>query len=160
MVVMTIKKNNNKGKKNHIHNVCLALYFAATLVTWIKNFPKAWLQGKTRPEPLLCNVQYDFDNYFAKYMDALGGFSRTTKDTAYVRGFRFAKDRDGVVRCKISADPGNGKPYLGQDNTPESEGYVILERAPPKNVQLAVVRPEGNVVGERFRKQVLGDRMK
>ena len=145
--------------QHHIHNVNLGLYFAATLVSWIKNFPRAWLKKDTRPEPVVCHAQYDFDAYYEGFVDELAGFSRTSKDPAYIRGFQFAKDKDGVVRCKVTDDPANGRPYLGEDNTPESEGYVVLKRLPPARRELSVLEPQNNILQERFKKKMLGPRM-
>ena len=107
----------------------------------------------------MCHAQYDFDAYYEGFVDELAGFSRTSKDPAYIRGFQFAKDKDGVVRCKVTDDPANGRPYLGEDNTPESEGYVVLKRLPPARRELSVVEPQNNILQERFKKEMLGPRM-
>ena len=145
--------------QHHIHNVVVGQYFNPTLVHWINNYPLAWRQERSRPFPVLLDTLYDFETYYSGCINKVGGFTTTQKDDAMVRGFHFAKGASGTIEMKISMNPGDGKPYLGVDNTPASPGYVVLAKPVRADVKLAPVPPCTDFMDAKYLRQVLGKRM-
>ncbi len=93
-------------------------------------YPNAWHDAKTRPEPHLLHVQYDFDQYYKGTLDELAGFTKTQVDPVLVRGFMFQFEENNMSTVKISVDPAMENGWLGMDNSTNIRGYMVLKRPP------------------------------
>ena len=151
--------HNGDDAQHEIHNNKLSPYLSPTLAHWISRYPLAWRKEHSRPRAVLLHALYDFDSYYRDYLDELAGFTKTSRDDAYIRGFSFQRERNNWVTCRVSADPANGKPYLGIENTPESRGYLVLKRPPPASHQLLHVRHNKDIMAEKFKRAVVGPAM-
>ena len=131
--------HNGDNAQHAIHNNSLGQYFCPTLVHWIAKYPHAWHDAKTRPEPHLLHVQYDFDQYYKGTLDELAGFTKTQADPVLVRGFMFQLEENNLPTVKISVDPSKENGWLGIDNKASSRGYIVLKRPPLATTELTVV---------------------
>jgi hypothetical protein len=152
--------HNGDDAQHAIHNNGLGQYFCPTLVHWIEKYPHAWRSEKTRPEPHLLHVQYDFDKYYRGCLDELAGFTKTQEDPVLVRGFLFQLEENNMPTVKISVDPAKENGWLGRDNQASSRGYCVLKRPPLPTQQLTTVPHNEDVMDPKYRKMLLGTKMR
>lgn len=143
-----------------IQNRILGQYFCGCPVHWFANYPLAWREEHSRPTIHLLHVVYDFDEYYRPGLNRIGGFTNTSSDEAYVRGFEFYLEANNVPAIRVSSDPANGKPFLGENNQPGSYGYVVLRNPPRNDRPLRIMPVVDNVVPAKYLKQLEGKKMR
>ncbi len=65
------------------------------------NYQYAWASERTRPQPVIIETQYAWDQRFSPHARPVRGFTRTEADSDYVRAFRFTLGRDRSVQMHM-----------------------------------------------------------
>ena len=93
------------------------------------NSKYAWQTEKTRPQPVIVETQYEWEERYKPFESRIRGFTNTSKDPGYIRAFRFGWTPDGVVELTIKGSPSAPKWY-GSNGVPDGPGFVCLRGIP------------------------------
>ena len=148
---------HNGGDQQHqIHNEVLGNFTSLTMPHLLARYPQAWRQVHTRPTPCILDVQYDWDGYYAPFINKIAGHTNTTTDPVAIRGLKFARGADGVVEMQWKTKAESGE-WRGADNQMKTPGFVVLKgRAQGKP---GLIEPKRDVMKNKYYKQLLGGKM-
>ena len=85
------------------------------------------------PKVAVLKCQYDFDKWFKQVCNPLSGATKTKNDPNTVQAWRFKRGKTGLVELHWQPIASLVEPWLGQDGTPESMGFVKLRGRPVVN---------------------------
>ena len=149
--------HNGGDAQHHIHNVILGNFVSATFIHFVSKYIYAWREELTRPTPCVLDVQYDWDEYLAPCLRKVAGVTNTPKGPVSARGFRWQRGPNGVVEMHWKTKAESGEWY-GLAPVAGSPGLVNLRRK-PRGIPV-VVPPNKNIMEQKHRKQLLGQKVK
>ena len=85
--------------------------------------------GANAPAGVVLETKYAWEDRYLPVMHKVSYFNETPLNPIPVRAFRFEEESTGVVTMKIKADPCD-RDWLGDNNYPNGNGYVVLRRLP------------------------------
>jgi hypothetical protein len=95
--------NGNDGD-HFVHNQIAGNKDSVTLAEFFKGFYNSWAKDTTRPEPLILDTQYNWEQHYREHIQEVSYYSRSHTNESYVRAFRFHRARDSRIEmmCKGS----------------------------------------------------------
>jgi hypothetical protein len=123
--------HNGNDAVHYIHNQIAGNQNSVTLAEFFHAFRVAWKTDRTRPQPVILDVVYDWENYYEGYSESISCFQRSKTQETYCRGFKFEKNTSGVVEMRVKGSPNDPKWY-GQDANSLAPGFVVLKTLPMK----------------------------
>jgi hypothetical protein len=130
--------NGNDGI-HFIHNQIAGNNNAVTLAEFFRGFYNAWDSDRTRPQPIILDTQYDFEEMYRPHMQQISYYSRSHTNESYVRAFRFHRTTDTRIEMLCKGSP-SAKEWCGVKGVENGPGFMILQ-ALPQNAP-SVVRPQ------------------
>jgi len=98
--------HNGNDAVHYIHNQIAGNFVSITPAELFQNYAYAWHTERTRPQPIIVDTQYAWDERYAPYLNRVSGFKNDgVRDPLYVRAFRFAKDADNICTMQIKGSP-------------------------------------------------------
>ena len=149
--------HNGNDAIHWVHNQIVGNYVSITPAEFFQNYQYAWRTEKTRPTPVILEVQLDFDAYYARYENTIGGFTNSSvKNPYYVRAFRFFKNDDNVVEMVIKGSPSNPVWY-GVNSVPGTAGFHMLKCSPEGSPRL--LRQKKKSINPTYMKGIKSEHM-
>ena len=81
--------HNGNDSCHNCHNNMCGHFSSVTLGEFFDTFVFAWTNPDARPQPVIMESFYDWDNYYRPHMNYIGGFTKTSHSPLYVRAFKF-----------------------------------------------------------------------
>jgi hypothetical protein len=121
--------HNGNDAVHYIHNQIAGNFCSITPAELFLNYHHAWHSERTRPQPIIMEAQYSWQERFAPYQNSVKGFTHTMKDPSYVRAFRFSWSEDGIVVMHVKGSP-TSTIWYGINSVPDGPGFVCLRGIP------------------------------
>ena len=99
------------------------------MADFFKTFYSSWTSDRTRPQPIILDTQYDWDDYYRAHLQKLSYFSKSHNNELYVPGFRFEWSTEGIIEMKCKGSPSALK-WCGRDGIPDGPGFRMLKSFP------------------------------
>ena len=121
---------HNGGDVNHgVHNNIVGDHESVALPEFFQAYRAGWRNDKTRPQPIIVDVQYDWDGYFL-------GNIRPVSYMNGVRAIKLERGPAGFIEVHMKATP-QSKDWCGQGGLPNAPGFTLLRHVPqcvPKTI--------------------------
>jgi len=123
--------HNGNDAVHYTHNQVAGNQVSVTLAEFFTAFDKAWINESARPQPVILDELYDWDQYYKEHIQEVACFSKTRNCQSYVRAFRFVRSEYGLVEMTVKGSPSAPK-WCGQKGIEDGPGFVILRSLPRK----------------------------
>ena len=122
--------HNGNDAVHWVHNQLVGNHVSITPAEFFQNYKHAWRDERTRPTPIILDCQFNFDEYYLRYRNTIGGFTNSNvKNSLYVRAFRFFRNVENMVEMVIKGSPSNPTWY-GVNSVAGAPGFRMLKSCP------------------------------
>ena len=117
---------------NHnVHNNVCANFNSVTLPEFLNTFQLSWTNPEVRPQPVVVESVYDWNAYYEKHINHVGGITKTAHNPSSVRAMHLAIGKSNFIEMKYKGSPSDHFWKGSDDDTyRDSEGLVILRSYP------------------------------
>lgn len=141
--------HNGVDAAHKIHNRDLGGFFSADFGHLVANYTSAWENPRNRPRASVLDVVFDWKTWLKPNLRKLAGFTNTEHDTLIVRGWRIARNQDGVVDIMWKTDPAVDVRWRGADGHSSSSGFNIFKSNPLGSP--SAIQPRMGIMDEGYR---------
>ena len=122
--------HNGNDSCHNCHNNMCGQFSSVTLGEFFETFVFAWTNPDARPQPIIMESFYDWDNYYRPHMNYIGGFTKTSHSPLYVRAFKFKIGKSNFVEMTYKGSPSNPVWCNSPADIYGADGLVILKSYP------------------------------
>jgi hypothetical protein len=122
--------HNGNDAVHFVHNNLVGNFVSITPAEFFIHYKDAWRNEKTRPTPIVAEVQFNWDEYYAPFINPISNFAnRGTKNPDYVRAFRFFKNFENECEMVIKGSP-SAAVWHGANSVAGAPGFKMLNGVP------------------------------
>ena len=145
--------HNGRDVVHSKHNNDVGNFESVSLPEFFKAYYAVWTNPATRPQPIIVDVQYDWDRH---YQDTI----RTVSYLADCRAIKLERNPEGLIEMHLKESPQHSQ-WCGRGGMPGAPGWIVLSRVthtmpdiiPPKRLKLETKQQSG-LVALRGRKMM------
>jgi hypothetical protein len=121
--------SNGNDSVHFVHNQIAGNANSVTLAEFLKAFYYAWSSDRTRPQPIILDTQYDWEEHYREHIQEASHFNRSRYNDKYCRAFRFQRSTDNRIEMMVKGSPAN-KDWCGLKGVANAPGLIILRSLP------------------------------
>jgi hypothetical protein len=114
--------HNGGDAVHNIHNNLVGNFESVSLPEFFNYFYSAWTSEKSRPQPVIIDVQYDWDGHY-------DGHIRTLANLNKVRAIKVERGTNGFIEVHLKSSPRHSQ-WCGQKGLPDAPGFVMFLSLP------------------------------
>ena len=117
--------HNGNDAVHYIHNQIAGNFVSITPAELFNNYDSAWKSERTRPTPIINELQYAWTARYRDLSDRVGGFTNVgTRDPKYVRAFKFTLNAAHLCEMQIKGSP-SSPVWHGVDSAGSSRVHLF-----------------------------------
>lgn len=123
--------HNGNDAVHYIHNQIAGNQVSITLAEFFMAFDVSWKNEHTRPQPIILDVVYDWEQYYDDHLHRIKNFTKTRNCQSYCRAFKVERHTNGVVQMHVKGSPSDPNWY-GEHGQLGNPGFTMLRTLPKK----------------------------
>jgi hypothetical protein len=114
--------HNGNDAVHFVHNNIVGNFESVSPPEFFNQFYSSWQSDKTRPQPVIVDVQYNFKMRYKNHLRHIMFISRA-------RAIQLSRGSNGIVNLMLKSSPRNEK-WCGEGGIPDGPPFVILRSFP------------------------------